>query len=187
MVNTADPKMDGMDNVPERTHTSAMRRFARRGWAAGAALGLALGLSVVNASPASAYVGPNFLRNWETGRCLDSDAEGNVYTNPCQSGNPYQTWNISFLKHEAYDIVEIENLGTYRCLIVEVGNTPIPKLKTKYCKQYPFTGWEARGSSWDQVQLANKGVNGCVDSDYAGSAYLLECNGGGYQKWKLGY
>ncbi|WP_157519928.1 hypothetical protein [Herbidospora daliensis] len=45
--------------------------------AAGATLTLAL------PSPAQAYVGENVLSSKQTGRCLDSNWSGAVYTLPC--------------------------------------------------------------------------------------------------------
>lgn len=49
-------------------------------------LGLCLGFVTVNASPASADVSlhVDFLRNWATGRCLDSNSSGALYVLPCQ-------------------------------------------------------------------------------------------------------
>jgi hypothetical protein len=32
------------------------------------------------------------LKDVATGRCLDSNASGSIYTNPCQPTNEYQQW-----------------------------------------------------------------------------------------------
>ncbi|MER5432110.1 ACP synthase [Streptomyces sp. NPDC002588] len=159
-------------------------RFVRRGWAGILAFGLSLGLTFLSASPASAYVDPNFLRNWETGRCLDSNAAGDVYTLPCQQGNAYQTWRMVFQYVNQYDVVEIQNQATWLCLTQNFYG----ELETAPCGEDRSQLFYGVGSGWDNVQLLNVLYSTqCLDSNYAGSAYLLTCNGGGYQHWKLGY
>jgi hypothetical protein len=45
-------------------------------------------------SPYSGYYYFYSIQNQATGRCLDSNASGQVYTSPCQApGNAYQDWN----------------------------------------------------------------------------------------------
>ncbi|KND28198.1 hypothetical protein IQ63_33835 [Streptomyces acidiscabies] len=82
---------------------------------------MSLGALFMSTTPASAYVGENFLRNWETGRCLDADNTGSIYTLPCQQGNAYQTWEPNYIRHSTYDMVQVKNKATGRCLHVNGG------------------------------------------------------------------
>src|SRR5262245_42397675 len=52
----------------------------------------------------------SLLRSWATGRCLDSNFAGNVYTLPCQPGNNYQTW----MRMRGGN--EVKNMATGMCL-----------------------------------------------------------------------
>ncbi|QNP68350.1 RICIN domain-containing protein [Streptomyces roseirectus] len=167
--------------------TSFLGRFARRGSTVALAAGMSVGALFMSSTPASAYVGENFLRNWETGRCLDADNEGSIYTLPCQQGNAYQTWQPIFVQHTSYDVVQLKNKATGKCLHVNGGGA----LTTYWCDEsgVPSSNqrFAAKGSSWNQIELVNDLFRSCVDSNYAGAAYANGCNGGGYQKWKLGY
>ncbi|MER5435057.1 ACP synthase [Streptomyces sp. NPDC002588] len=176
-------QVEGVGGAKTRTRTSFLGRFAIRGWVTALALGLSLGLSFVSAGPASAYVGQNFLRNWQTGRCLDSNHNGEVYTLPCQQGNDYQTWEPVFVAHYFYDVVEVHNKATGLCLYLTAQN----QLATSNCNNSSNALWIAAGS-WDVLQLQSFfNSTQCLDSNAAGSAYVLGCNGGGYQNWRLGY
>ncbi|MGW2637466.1 RICIN domain-containing protein [Streptomyces sp. NPDC001348] len=171
------------------TRPRALGLLTRRGWAAIVSLGLALGLSLVNASPASAYtLGPNFLRNWETGLCLDSNAAGSVYTNPCQFGNNYQNWVVVYDHHTTYDVVKIMNVATRLYLYW----SPTKPITNEYVNSgtpnYPQLTWLAKGSGWDNVELSDvDGKNLCLYGTRANGALMDLCNGSGFSKWKLGY
>jgi hypothetical protein len=189
MMETEKPDVEQAKEPRASTHPRTPGSFARRGWTAAAALGLSLGFSLVNASPASAYtLGPSFLRNWETGRCLDSNAGGKVYTNPCQSGNNYQNWVVVYDHHTNYDVVKIMNVATQMYLYWSPDKVFTNQYVPSGTYYYPQLTWEARGSGWDKVALADvDGHNVCLDSNRAGDAYTEICNGGGFQLWKLGY
>ncbi|MFI6252227.1 RICIN domain-containing protein [Streptomyces sp. NPDC051016] len=154
-----------------------------------------MAFSFANTSSASALtlgdvIGTNFLRNWATGRCLDSDASGNVYTNPCQQGNDYQTWTLTFVGHVGYDIVQVKNQATGRCLYwgnLDGARYPYTSDCFPGAAAYTLMTWLGVGSGWDQVQFKTRQEGLCLDSNSSGSAYMLGCNGGGNQLWKLGY
>ena len=63
-----------------------------------AAIATVFGLGM---GPASATGGPPHdfygwhLQQIATSKCLDSDAYGDAYMNPCQSANPYQNWDVA--------------------------------------------------------------------------------------------
>jgi len=186
MVNTTELKADSAETAQESTRT-AFGRLARRTATATLAVGMSVGALFMATTPASAYVGENFLRNWETGRCLDADGTGSIYTLPCQSGNAYQTWEPIYHHHNGSDVVQIKNKATGRCLHVNGHGA----LTTEWCND-PWgvsanQQFYAIGSSWNQVELKNELFKTCVDSNYNGAAYANGCNGGGYQKWKLGF
>ncbi|MEV5953560.1 hypothetical protein AB0M11_07205 [Streptomyces sp. NPDC051987] len=161
--------------------------IARRAWAAGAALVLTLGLSVLNANPASAYVDANFLRNWETGLCLtevQTDANSGIaHAYPCYQGDTSQQWQPDFIEHGNYDLVRVINVRTKHCLTLDGSGT----LRISWCDGTFNQRFWAKGSSWDQVQLQSWYFGTCLDSNRDGAVYMHACNDGGYQKWKLGY
>ena len=62
---------------------------------AGSGTALALGLAMVampQAATASTVAASQTYQNVATGFCVDSNANRNLYTNPCGSGNNYQHW-----------------------------------------------------------------------------------------------
>jgi len=58
------------------------------------------------------------LRDKATGRCLDSNAAGQLYTNPCQApGNPYQDWyDHGYYQGDDVTYVAWSDLATTRAL-----------------------------------------------------------------------
>lgn len=85
--------------------------------------------------------------------------------------------------------MQIVNVATNRCLVWNESNS------TAYIDDCNTGTWDSRlwrgvGTSWTVVELTSQGIGSmywCLDGDRNGSAYLLRCNGGGYQKWRLGY
>lgn len=172
-----------MGGTLARTRTQNLGNFARRGWAAILALGLFMGLSLMNASSASAYVGPNLLRNWENGQCLDSNRNGQVYMGGCSTGNDYQTWIPHFARHTSSDVVQLQNKATGRCLRFDINF----RLRTDSClgSDGLHAGlWNAVGSSWNQVKLQSTLEPGLCVTNHAS---LHSCVNAGSQLWKLGF
>lgn len=161
-------------------------------WGARGALAALFATLLVTASmlvaqaPAQAdYVGTNYLRNWATGRCLETNQSGQVYTNPCTlpvGSNPNQSWTPRRVGHDGHDVVLLVNVATDRCLMnVDV---LIAHLGCSSAN-LPNYAWGAKGT-WYQVVFENE-AGGCLDSNHAGQAYMHGCNGGGFQKWRFGY
>lgn len=200
MLDTERPNAGRVGGAWAPPRISVRGLFSRRWWTGVLTLVMSMGFATISASPASAlewtYIGTNFLRNWETGRCLDSNSPGAVYTNPCQQGNDYQKWQVYRVERGDYDHVVLMNQATRNCLYIPddlgsgvsaVGCGPIIDIPVK-----PQIHWRAVGTSWNQVQFtgvdpANVNWYRCLDSNRNGSAYVQACNGGGFQKWKLGY
>ncbi|MCM2422647.1 ricin-type beta-trefoil lectin domain protein [Streptomyces sp. RKAG293] len=145
------------------------------------------------ANAATGYIGNNYLRNWETGRCLDSNAGGSVYTLPCNlpvKSNKNQLWEPQRLGHAFFsDIVLVRNVGTDRCLTMDRSRSGV---HTEPCNSSDYyQQWEASGSGWENISLEKRFAGAdslyALDSNRQGGAYAREFNGGGFQHWKFGF
>ncbi|NLU80728.1 hypothetical protein HCA58_20640 [Micromonospora sp. HNM0581] len=143
-------------------------------------------------APATAgYVGHNMLRNWASGRCLDSNAAGDVYSLPCQFGNRYQLWEPRLVARSGYDVVTLWNVQTGRCLHQGKWWPNLQRgslLTSSNVGDCNFMGrWEAQGSSWTVVRFQEYYYDTCIGSNNSRDVYYIGCNSTGYQKWRLGY
>jgi hypothetical protein len=175
-------------------------RILRKRWHAAAATAAAVVAVAVTASmPAlaapAASAGTSFIlkspQDAQTGRCLDSNAAGDVYTSPCQApGNSYQDWIET-----AYDVelpgffgpptsYSLEDAATGRCLDSNANGN----LYTSPC-QAPgntYQDWvSAANVNSSPSGLADAATQRCLDSNANGNAYTLPCNGGNFQNWVI--
>jgi Ricin-type beta-trefoil lectin domain len=136
----------------------------------------AFAASPANAAPPNAGI----IRNWATGRCLDSDHAGRIYTLPCNGGN-YQKWRI---EHYSLDQYRIKHDVTGRCLD---GNNNRAVYMSPCQDPNAWQKWKPasfRGDGWINVQFLHATDSTCLDSNDAGRVYTLPCNRGGFQDWR---
>jgi serine/threonine-protein kinase len=161
-----------------------------------------MSFGLMASAPASAqYWWTTHFQNWATGRCLDSNSNGDVYTLPCQWGNPWQTWEIrswgqwgpNGLYHELKDNASQRCLGSYGFNQWEE--------RTGDCSNWGanFNGMkDVRGNNWGGVQFVTYNFYAdpypyyspgywhsyCTDATGGFYAQEWECNWGGYQTWR---
>lgn len=126
------------------------------------------------------------IRNWATGRCLDSNRAGSVYTLGCNGGN-YQKWRIQPVGRSTAGNLElltywVKNAETGLCLTADASS-----VYTSWCdannqyQRWHFPSYEG----WKRIELRQYLFLGsCLDSNHAGNVYKLGCNRGGFQMWR---
>ncbi|MFF0747376.1 ricin-type beta-trefoil lectin domain protein [Streptomyces sp. NPDC004111] len=151
-------------------------RFTRGFAGAAAVIGTSVLLVTGTASTANAADVRQY-RNVQTGLCLDSSANGSVYTKSCGSTNPFQKWDRTVLNGK----IKLRNVGTGRCLTIEDAWTE--GLVTEPCDR------NDPEQLWWELSIGGKfrmidDRNYAVDSNTKGNAYLKtygESNP--YQQW----
>jgi Ricin-type beta-trefoil lectin domain len=114
------------------------------------------------------------LRNVATGRCLDSNNAGSVYTLAC-NGGAFQKWNITFDATE----YQLRNAQTGRCLYSNAqGN-----VYANACSGGPYQRWVIFYVANNRRVIINKATGRCLDSNAQGAVYTLTCNAGNFQVW----
>ncbi|MBB5803323.1 serine/threonine-protein kinase [Saccharothrix ecbatanensis] len=163
-------------------HIFSVKKFAVA--IAVAASAFAASITFVPPAASAATIAVNeqitVLRSWATGRCLDNNFAGNVYTLPCQSGNNFQDWHLIPIPSLGRWLVR--NPATGMCLAT---NRP-GAIYTTACIHNWTMHWDIRERE-PRVYVFRAPVAGqCLDSDRVGNAYTHVC-GSNFQDWKNGF
>jgi serine/threonine-protein kinase len=135
-------------------------------------------------TPLGAFEGARGLKDYQTDRCLDSNAAGQVYTNPCQfPGNLYQNWDLWQYDLMTpggvpYSVWAWQDVATGRCL----DSNAAGNLYTNPC-QAPGNDYQTWVGGVISNEIVDEHTGLCLDSNYAGQAYTHVCNGGNFQAW----
>ncbi|MFF5393069.1 hypothetical protein ACFY5H_32905 [Streptomyces sp. NPDC013012] len=148
---------------------------------AGILAALTVGMFAAPASAADPWDGARqSIRNEQTGRCLDSDLQGKVYTKPCTSNNPYQQWKTTTVNH--VNLWTFKNEATGLC-VTRINDTTVRAMEcgnSGYAPQNWDFNTAARTNALLNVSLA-------LDSDNNGNVYLRpQTQMNRYQSWIFG-
>jgi hypothetical protein len=129
--------------------------------------------------------------NYATGRCLDSDGQGDVYTLPCNGGN-YQNWDGLWNSQWAHGGgYALEDDQTTLCTYIDT-RLPYTEPCAEIFNPIFHITWDANTPAMQirpdsLVGAAPGGGDYCLDSNDAGQVYTNPCqDGNGYQNWWVG-
>ena len=120
------------------------------------------------------------MKNVQTGRCLDSNHAGKLYTLGFNGGG-HQKWIVS-RDEGGYSF---KNVATNRFLdsgLVEGGPHAYPTGDTPFQK-WTLSSAAAGGFMLVSVRLAQLGSSYALDSNYAGDVYTHPSYAGPHQSW----
>lgn len=113
------------------------------------------------------------IRNRETGRCLSSNGNGEVYTVPAVDS---QGRLCGYIAHHYWTLDALDryfNLGTGRCLSSnsngEVYTVPHPDSQGRYCGHINHHYWYVDGFG----RIRNFGTGRCLSSNSIGDVYTV--------------
>lgn len=140
-------------------------------------------LALVAVSAPAQADSSRLLRNWATGRCLDMNYSGVVYTLGCNGGN-YQNWDLVYVSDQA-GFYALRNAQTGLYLYRDGSGVRGGSSLNQANSIYPFA---RSGQAWEyQAEYRFTTGNVCLDSNGNGEVYAIGCNGGGNQTWRRGF
>jgi hypothetical protein len=145
-----------------------------------AACAAVIGFNVVKSGSAHAdeIIGVH-IQDQNGGYCLDSNYSGDVYVNPCQSGNIYQQWNLYGSNQSGGWLISDQQTG--RCLVWDGQKNYATTQPT--CTQ--FGSWLQWSGNYG-VMFENSNGRGCLDfGGYVAKGVCIASNS--YQNWQFIY
>ncbi|MFD6566744.1 ricin-type beta-trefoil lectin domain protein [Micromonospora profundi] len=134
------------------------------------------------AGPANAEPTTGQLKNKATGRCLDSNSQGDVYTLPCNGGR-YQRWNYTryYSDSTPYWDFKLKNDATGRCLD---GNAQ-GEVYTRPCQSWnEYQSWHGPVFNSSHRYIDSQKTKRNLDSNAAGNVYTNpRTDNNDYQQW----